>query len=282
MFLLLDVFELPSTLVLNRSSSKPNCGLRLHLHSQPVMSFGDGLAVLDLTWNICERVRCMIANMKGNKSRHDRLKERVKALQIKQSGPAHISELILSALQELRTSLACAEVMLIQYSQSKGIKHLVKSNSFTSKFQDLNQRLNENYLTLSGALQAEHRDVLQQVYAKVSGNRMDQVPWSSPASPPVPLLVPQPPTVAVPVQPSGLLSPVQLPPLPGLTITQNPFFVPPPPVPTITFTAPSSNIIVSPLPPVPTVTTQVVVSSTLSPPLGPVLGSYTVRPPFFP
>lgn len=223
--------------------------------------------------------------MKGNKERCDRLGQRVKALQtliltIKNSGPSRISELILSALQELKTSLACAEVMLIKYSQTKGIKGLVKSNSFEGKFQDMNQRLNENYFTLSGALQAEHREVLHRVYQTVSG-RMDHEPRSSLASPPVPPLVQQPPIVTVPVPPTGLLSPVQPPLASGHIMASSPFFFPPPPVPTITITAPSPSIIVSPVSPIPSVSTQLVVSSTLSPPLAPVLGTYTIRPPFF-
>lgn len=225
----------------------------------------------------------MIINMKGNKERSERLGQRVKALQtliltIKQSGPAHISELITNALQELKTTLACAEVMLIKYSNTKGLKSLVKSNGFEGKFQDMNQRLNENYFTLSGALQAEHREVLHKVYQTVSGGKTDQEPWSSPAPAPVPLLVPQPPIVTVPVPPPGLLSPVQLPPAPGHFMAPPPFFFPPPPVPTITITAPSPGILVSPVPPIPT---QVIVSSTLSPPLAPVVGTYTIRPPFF-
>lgn len=245
---------------------------------------GDGLAVLDLTMNMCERLHRMIGNMKGNKERSERLSQRVKALQnlvltIKQSGPSHISEPILNALQELRTSLACAEVILIKYSQTKGIKSLVKSNGFESKFQDMNQRLNENYFTLSGALQAEHREVLHKVYQTVSGGRME--PRSSLAPPPVPLLVPQPPTITVPVPPPGLLSSVHLSPAPVHVMAPSPFFFPPPPIPTITFTTPSPRIMVSPVSPVPPISTQVVLSSTLSPPLAPVLGTYTVRPPFF-
>lgn len=239
------------------------------------------MAVLDIALNMCERLYCMIMAMKGNKERSERLSKRVKALQtliltIKESGPAHISSLLLSALQELRTSLACAEVMLIKYSKTKGIKSLVKSNSFEGKFQDMNQRLNENYFTLSGALQAEHREVLHKVYQTVSGGKTNQEPRSSPAPPPLSVLLPQPPTVTVPVPPPGLLSPVLLPPAPGHFMAP-PSFFPPPPVPTITISAP----LVSPVSPIPSLSTQVVVSSTLSPPLAPVLGTYTVRPPFF-
>lgn len=233
----------------------------------------------------------MIGNMKDNKDRSKRLCQRVKALQtliltIKQSGPSHISEPILNSLQELKTLLACAEVMLIKYSQTKGIKSLVKSNSFEGKFQDMNERLNESYFTLSGALQVEHREVLHKVYQTVSGGRMDQEPRSSPASPPVPLLVPQPPVVTVPAPPPAFLSPaflspVQRPPAPGHIMAPPPFFFPPPAVPTITITAPSPSIIFSPVSPIPPMSTQVVVSSTLSPPLAPVVGTYTVRPPFF-
>lgn len=227
----------------------------------------------------------MIGNMKDNKDRSKRLCQRVKALQtliltIKQSGPSHISEPILNSLQELKTLLACAEVMLIKYSQTKGIKSLVKSNSFEGKFHDMNERLNESYFTLSGALQAEHREVLHKVYQTVSGGRMDQEPRRSPASSSVPLLVPQPPVVTVPAPPPAFLSPVQHPPAPGHIMAPPPFFFPPP-VPTITIAAPSPSIIVSPLSPIPPMSTQVVVSSTFSPPLAPVVGTYTVRPHFF-
>lgn len=78
------------------------------------MEFGlrDGLAVLDLILTMCEKLHRIIGNMKDNRERSQRLSQRVKSLQnlilnIKQSGPAHISELIFNALQEL----ACAEAM---------------------------------------------------------------------------------------------------------------------------------------------------------------------------
>lgn len=216
------------------------------------MEFGDGLAVPDLTYKLCERLHRVIVNMKGNKKRSEQLSQTVKALQtliltIKKKAPSQISEPILNALQEVKTSLACAEVMLIKYSQSRGIERLVKSKSFDGKFQDMNQRLNENYFTLSGALQAEHGDVLQKV---------DQTP-------------PVPTTVTALVPP-----PVHI-------MAASPYFFPPPPVPTMTIIAPSPGLIVSPLSPIPSIPTQVVVSSTLSPPLAPIMTSYTIQRPFF-
>lgn len=254
-------------------------------HSKTIMEFGDGLAELDLVLSMCERLYGMIMNMKGNKERRERLSQRVKALQtlivtIKQSGPAHISEPILNALKGLKTLLACAEVMLIKYSQAKGIKSLVKSNSFEGKFQDMNERLNENYFTLSGALHAEHREALHQVHQTVSAGRMDLEPRSNLASSLVPL-VHQPPTVTIPVPSQGLLSPVQPSFTPGHVVAPPPFFFPSPPVPTFTIAAPSHGIIVSPVSPIPSMQTKVVFSSTLSPPLTQVLRTYTIQQPFF-
>lgn len=219
----------------------------------------------------------MIWNQKANKDRHERLCQRVKALQdlvhtIKERGPAHIPNLILNALQELGTTLACAEVMIIKYSQAKGVKGLVKSKSFESKFLDMNQRLSENYFTLSGALQAEHREVLHRVHEIVSGRRPDQECCGGPALPPVPILVPSmvPPGIPTPGIPLPL----------GPVMSPSPFSVLAPPGPTITIHAPVPNMIVPPFAPVPPVPSQIIICSTIAPPQAPVLG-IRLNPPSF-
>lgn len=256
------------------------------------MEAGDALALVDLVWNMCLTLRRMIGNLKANRDRHERLCQRVKALQdliltIKERGPAHIPNPILNALQELRTTLACAEVMLIKYSQAKGVRGLVKSNSFESKFLDMNQRLNENYFTLSGALQVEHREVLHRVHEIVSGRRVDQEYCGGQAVPPVPMPAPsQVPTVTIPVPvpnmvPSGILTsgiPLPL----GPVMSPSPFSVLAPPGPTITIHAPAPNMIVPPFPLIPPIPSQIVISSTIAPLQAPALGTYTIKPSFFP
>lgn len=276
--------------------------LTLSLYPQLIMEAGDALALVDLVWNMCLTLRRVIGNLKANKDRHQRLCQRVKALQelvltIKERGPSHIPNPILNALQDIRTTLACAEVMMIKYSQAKGVKGLVKSNSFESKFLDMNQRLNENYLTLSGALQAEHREVLHRVHEIVSGGRPDQEYCGGQVVPPVPMAAPsqastltfpvpapsQAPTPIIPVPvpnmvPSGILTsgiPLPL----GHVMSPSPFSVLAPPRPTLVIHAPVPNMIVPPFPPMPS---QIVISSTVAPPQARVLGTYTIKPSFFP
>lgn len=151
------------------------------------LGLGDALAVFDYTLNKCERLHRIVVNIKDNKERSEQLSQRVTALQnlilaIKQSG--HIYEPILNTLQKVDTSLVHAKFLLIKYSQSKGIKSLVKSNDFESKFQAVNQRLNGDCFMLALNLLAEQRQLLHKVYEMVPGGRIDQEPWSSPASPP--------------------------------------------------------------------------------------------------
>lgn len=258
--------------------------LTLSPSPQLIMEAGDALALVDFVCNMCLTLRRMIGNLKANKDRHERLCQRVKALQdlvltIKERGPAHIPDTILNTLQELRTTLACAEVMLIKYSQATGFKGLVKSNSFEGKFQDMNQRLNENYITLLVALQAEHREVLHRVHEIVSGRRLGQECCGGQAVPPLPMPVPsQAPTPAFPVPVPNMVPPGI--PLPlGPVVSPSPFSVLAPPGPTIAIHAPVPNVIVSPFPPIPS---PIVISSTIGPTQASVLGTYTIKPSFFP
>lgn len=232
-------------------------------HSQSAMEFGlgDALAVFDFTLSKCERLHRMVVNIEDNKRRSEKLSQRVTALKnlilaIKQGG--HVYEPILSALQKLETSLVYAEFLLMKYSQTKGIKSLVRSNGFEIKFQDMNQRLNGDCFMLALNLLAEQREFLHKVYEMVLGGRIDQEPWSSPASPPVPLLVPRPLKDSVRVPFPSLLSPVQHHTAPGRIVALSSYYQSPRYA--SNFTSPSPNPLVSPTSPVYAISARAVLS----------------------
>lgn len=248
------------------------------------LGLGDALAVFDFALNKCDWLHRMVVNLTDNKERSEQLSQSVKALQnliliIKQSG--HIYEPIVNALHKLETSLVHAEFLLSKYSQAKGIKKLAKSNGFESKFQGMNQRLNENCFMLALILLAEQRAFLHRVYQMVIEGMMDQEPsWSSPTSPPVSVLVPRPLKNSDRLPFPSLLPPVQHHTAPGRVVALPSYLVSPRYA--SNFTTPSPSPFVSPASPIHAISARAVLSSTLSPPSIPLQRTYGVGGPLFP
>lgn len=212
--------------------------------------------------SLCMSIYQLAENVKANKDRCQRVAKRVKALEelvltIRQRGLCQFSTPVNSALKELHMTLSAAKAVIMKYSETKPVMKILKSGSTEDKFNKINERLNDNFQILSGALQIEHGDTLNRMCNTLSrrsgfevtdigfGNQtslMSQDSVCSPVAPPmtsrplmspttstpVPMIAPAPPvtrpTAAMPV-PSGMspMSPMS----PGPIIPMpSPSFVP--------------------------------------------------------
>lgn len=252
------------------------------------MEPGDVLGLVDLVCNLCTTIHSLVENMKANKESCQQLTQRVKALQdlvftIKQRGPHQIPATVVNALRELGTTLAFAEVMIIKYSKTKGIKGLLKSNSYEGKFSKINERLTDNFQLLSGALQIEHGNILHKVYETVSGKRQNEEYCNGQAIPTAPM--PLPNTISpmpMPIPTAPLPVPNIMPPMQmyGPQIT---------PMPVRCIMSPRLVSILTAS--MPLLRTPVVISSTIfprpilrtiAPVQAPVLGTYVVNNSYYP
>lgn len=244
----------------------------------------EAISLVDTLFNLCTIIRNLFSNMKANKERCKRLSQRIAALQdlfliIKKRGPGQISASVFKALQELEVTLTDARVSLIKYSQTKGIRCLIKASSFEGKFYKINESLNDNFQYLSGALHVEQGDVLHKVYQTVLGQRQDEERGYRQAS-----TTPLPPTAAPNIVP---VTPVNIPP----PYTPAPNKMPPGQMFTATYVIPPQPVLTSlpgtmapmAVPPVfipPNIIPGPVVR-TIAPVQAAVLGTYTINKTYF-
>lgn len=118
-------------------------------------------------------------------------------LTVKERGSGRNSGVVEKALKELHTILKHAEKLVSKFSKNNRLKQFMMSGSIGAKFNEVNQRLTENFQMLSGALQVEHSDVLDKVYETVLGRPYTPVP-----NPPCPMVSPAAPPIPTPPMPA--------------------------------------------------------------------------------
>ncbi|KAL7403023.1 hypothetical protein ABVT39_023219 [Epinephelus coioides] len=140
----------------------------------------------------------MAQNVKTNRERCQRIAQRVRALEelvliIKQRGPGRISGVVENPLRELCTTLASAKRLMMEYSKRNSFKKFLRSSSHEDEFHMLNERLTNDHLILSGALQIDHGNMLHQVMETFSGRRQEEEYYSGqPRGVPIGTLPPNP------------------------------------------------------------------------------------------
>uniref|UniRef100_A0A668V3V9 Mixed lineage kinase domain-containing protein n=1 Tax=Oreochromis aureus TaxID=47969 RepID=A0A668V3V9_OREAU len=175
-----------------------------------IMDYAERILTLTTT------IKKMVDTVKSNKEYCSRIADRVKAveglvLNIRQRDPSQISDTVDGALRELYVILNSAKTLMAKFSQTKAVKGFFKSGSIEEKFNEVNQRLTENFQVLSGALQIEHTNMLQKVYEVVSRQSTEEEVCSMMANTTLtpPMFPPAPvssPTVPMP-QPAQVSSP---------------------------------------------------------------------------
>ncbi|XP_078024475.1 uncharacterized protein LOC144463583 [Epinephelus lanceolatus] len=141
------------------------------------------LSLVEFTLSLCFKVYNMAQNVKTNRERCQRIAQRVRALEelvlnIKQRGQGRISGVVENPLRELCNTLASAKGLMMKYSKRNSFKKFLRSSSHEDEFHMLNERLTNDHLILSGALQIDHGNMLHQAILTVSGRRQDEEYYS--------------------------------------------------------------------------------------------------------
>lgn len=130
--------------------------------------------------SIASEIYKLVETVKANKKRCQRVCERVKALDdlvrsIQQRGPKQTSAEVTTALQELSLTLQSARELVRKYTLANWVARVLKSGSHMDEFSSLNERLNDTFQVLSGALQVEQGNVLNQVFELTVRKSQDEL-----------------------------------------------------------------------------------------------------------
>ncbi|KAJ0029274.1 hypothetical protein NQD34_004271 [Periophthalmus magnuspinnatus] len=128
---------------------------------------------IDLIVSLATTVIKMAMNVKANKERCQRVAKRVMSLQelvlkLKERDPQTISVLVRNALNELSAILVNARDTMRKYQQTNMVKSFVLNSAHEDKFLKINERLDDTFQVLSGALQIEQGDTLIKVLNAVT------------------------------------------------------------------------------------------------------------------
>ncbi|XP_014881639.1 leucine-rich repeat extensin-like protein 3 [Poecilia latipinna] len=120
---------------------------------------------LERIFGLCTAIYHRADNAKANKNRCQRIAQRVRTLErlvkaIKEKGHGQISSTVQQALDELCITLVSAEQLMTKFHKSNSIEGFIKAGSNEDKFSKMNDKLDDNFQVLSGALQIEQRDML--------------------------------------------------------------------------------------------------------------------------
>ncbi|KAF3855354.1 hypothetical protein F7725_023409 [Dissostichus mawsoni] len=109
----------------------------------------------------------MVENVKANKKRCRRVCDRVKALEhlvksIKQRKKGQTSADVERYLKELSFTLQSAKEVMEKYSGASFMKRVLKSGNHEDEFNTLNDQLNDAFQFLSGSLQVEQGNYMEE------------------------------------------------------------------------------------------------------------------------
>ncbi|XP_047451262.1 mixed lineage kinase domain-like protein isoform X2 [Mugil cephalus] len=124
---------------------------------------------IDPILSIASQIYTLAENVKANKKRCRRVSDRVKALDelvrsIKKRKPDQISAEVKQALGELSITLNSAQELIKKYTLANWVRRVLSSSSHGDEFSSVNERLNDAFQILSGALQVEQGNILYKVF----------------------------------------------------------------------------------------------------------------------
>lgn len=130
--------------------------------------------------SIASEINALVETVKANKKRCRRVCRRVKALEdlvtsIKERGQVQTTDDVERALKELSITLKSAQGLIETYASANWAKRILKSGSHGDEFNSVNERLNDAFQILSGALQVEQGNTLHQVFELASREKEDEV-----------------------------------------------------------------------------------------------------------
>ncbi|KAM7003208.1 mixed lineage kinase domain-like protein [Tautogolabrus adspersus] len=128
--------------------------------------------------SLASKIYELVENVKANKKRCRRVSERVRALEDLVKDIKHRDEgqtLVKKALGELCITLTSAEELIKKYTMTSWINRFIHSGSHGDEFNSVNERLNDAFQILSGALQVEQGNILHKVFELTAREKEDEV-----------------------------------------------------------------------------------------------------------
>lgn len=130
---------------------------------------------VDPILSIASQIYDLVENVKANKKRCRRVCNRVKALEelvksIKQTSPE-----VEKALRELSVTLQSAQELIRKYASANLVERILHSSNHGDEFNSVNERLNDAFQVLSGALQVEQGNMLYEVFKQTTREKEDQL-----------------------------------------------------------------------------------------------------------
>lgn len=135
---------------------------------------------IDPILSVASQIYTLVETVKANKKRCRRVCKRVKALDelvrsIKKREHGQTSEDVRRTLKELAITLTSAQELIKKYTVANWVERILNSNSHGDEFNSVNERLNDAFQVLSGALQVEHGNMLFQMFNLTSRKTEDEV-----------------------------------------------------------------------------------------------------------
>lgn len=135
---------------------------------------------IDPILSVASQIYTLVENVKANKNRCQRVSQRIKSLEnlvrsIKKREPGQTSAEGKKALEELSITLKSAHKLIEKYTLANWVQRILKSGSHEDEFESVNERLNDAFQVLSGALQVEQGDLLYQVFELTCREKEDEV-----------------------------------------------------------------------------------------------------------
>lgn len=136
--------------------------------------------VIDPILSIASQIYTLVENVKANKKRCRRVAKRVRALEelvrsIKQRERGPPSADVDKPLRELSITLKSAQELIKTYTVANWVERILNSSSHGDEFTSVNERLNDAFQVLSGALQVEQGNLLHKVFELTSREKEDEV-----------------------------------------------------------------------------------------------------------
>ncbi|XP_004566214.1 mixed lineage kinase domain-like protein isoform X1 [Maylandia zebra] len=130
---------------------------------------------VDPILSIASQIYDLVENVKANKKRCRRVCNRVKALEklvksIKRTPPG-----VEKPLRELSVTLQSAQELIRKYASANLVERILNSSNHGDEFNSVNERLNDAFQVLSGALQVEQGNMLYEVFKQTTREKEDQL-----------------------------------------------------------------------------------------------------------
>lgn len=134
---------------------------------------------VDPILSAASQIYTLVENVKANKKRCRRVRSRVEALEdlvrsIKKRDRGQTSAEVKKALKELSITLGSAQELIKKYTVANWVARILKSGSHGDEFNSVNERLNDAFQVLSGALQVEQGNMLYKVFEQTSREKEDE------------------------------------------------------------------------------------------------------------